>query len=309
MSDFETSAELSITVPQRELRQARQEIEDGIGSVSVSVENGRAMRPDGGISGASLAGASAIDELGDQTQLLEGILDELEDGSGGGGSGLGGGGGGGGGGSGLLSGLGLGAGIRAGGSLGGLGLGALASGTGLLGAFGLTATALPLAGLFANRADPSNRADFDEFRVNGPRTDPQPSIDPLPGSQSTFMTPGMPVDTTTGFGPDLDSAFEQEYGVDVGNVENAWRGAFAEGITGYGGQTIASDRIFSNHGGSSGSTSVDVTNDITVDGGSPSQTQLEQMKAEMQRVAEQILSDSGADVVSQDLQRGFTGTF
>jgi len=106
MTDFETGAELSITIPERELRQARRDIQDGIGSVNVSIENGRAARPDGGVSSAGLAGGAAVDELGDQTQLLEDILDELDGGVGGGG---GGGGGGGllGGGSGILAGLGL----------------------------------------------------------------------------------------------------------------------------------------------------------------------------------------------------------
>jgi len=109
MTDFGTEAELSIHIPQRELRQARSEIESELGSVGVTVENGRAARPDGGVA-TSLAGGAAVDELSDQTDLLEDILDELGAGAGGAG-GVGGGGAAGGGGSllsdGLLAALGL----------------------------------------------------------------------------------------------------------------------------------------------------------------------------------------------------------
>ena len=91
MSEFETSAELSIHVPNREIKSVKRDIQDGIGSVNVSLDNGRATRPDGGASGAGLAGGTAaIEELGDQTQLLEDIHDELDGGAGGGGGASGG---------------------------------------------------------------------------------------------------------------------------------------------------------------------------------------------------------------------------
>jgi len=92
VSEFESTSILNVVVDQQSLRSARQEVEQSLGSISVNVENGRARaRSDGG---AALAGAGAVEELGDQTDILEDILDELETGN----SGLIGGGGGGGGG-------------------------------------------------------------------------------------------------------------------------------------------------------------------------------------------------------------------
>ena len=88
MTDFETTAELSLVVPDSELRSARSEIES-IGSVPVSVEGGRATTgssamTDGGIGAVE----SQLDEAND-------YLEEIADGLGGSGA-FGGGGGGGG---------------------------------------------------------------------------------------------------------------------------------------------------------------------------------------------------------------------
>lgn len=141
---FETEAEVGITIPQRQLRDARSDIEESLGSVEVSVDADGARGGGGGGGGsggkvstgtmveiqrrtlvaqrdsadfdeernkilenmarglddgggrglAGLAGgAKVIDELGDQTDYLEDILEELEkigaSGGGGGGGGLG----------------------------------------------------------------------------------------------------------------------------------------------------------------------------------------------------------------------------
>jgi len=124
MTDFSTSAELSLTVPQRELRSVRDEIESGIGDVAVSVEGqqarsgGQARTDGGGLTANTLAGGATVEELGDQTEILEDILDELEQG------GLGGGGGGGVGGS-LLQTVGLSSLVGG----GGIGAGSLIGGT------------------------------------------------------------------------------------------------------------------------------------------------------------------------------------
>jgi len=94
VSEFESEALLNVVVDPQSLREARNDVEQSLGSVSVGVENGRARaRSDGG---TALAGAGAVEELGDQTDILEDILDELETansgligGGGGGGGGLG----------------------------------------------------------------------------------------------------------------------------------------------------------------------------------------------------------------------------
>jgi len=46
MADFNTEAELSITVPDRELRQARQQVEESLGTVEIGAGGG--ARADGG---------------------------------------------------------------------------------------------------------------------------------------------------------------------------------------------------------------------------------------------------------------------
>lgn len=91
MSQFESEAILNVTVSEQSLREAEDTVSSRIGSVPVTVEDGRARaRADGG---TGLAGASVAEELSDQTEILEDMLDELEMGN----SGLLGGGGGGGG--------------------------------------------------------------------------------------------------------------------------------------------------------------------------------------------------------------------
>lgn len=91
MTDFTTEA--GVRIPDRELRDARERVEDEIGSVAVSVDAD--TTPGGGGSPAALAGgAGALDELDEQTEVLHDIHDELEamavSGAGGGGGGGGG---------------------------------------------------------------------------------------------------------------------------------------------------------------------------------------------------------------------------
>lgn len=135
MTDFETSAALSIELDQRSLREVRSELESELGDVSVGVSGGgaAATMTDGGRSG------NLADRLDTQSDLLSDQLDVLEDieselGTGGL---LGSGGSGGGGGTGLLPTGGGGGGGGAGGFLGALGLGGLAGrASGLLGGLG-----------------------------------------------------------------------------------------------------------------------------------------------------------------------------
>ena len=102
MTQFETEALLGITIPQRQLRDARNEIEESLGSVEVSLDGGQVQGGGGDRGTAGLVGgAKALDELGDQTEYLEDIYDTLDKmgasgGLGGGGGGAGGGAGGGG---------------------------------------------------------------------------------------------------------------------------------------------------------------------------------------------------------------------
>lgn len=124
MADFSTAVTLEVEVDEASLREARADIEDDIGPVPVGGGGSTAV-PDGG-GATSLAGGAVIDELGDQTDLLGEILDEIEEG------GLGGGGGGGG--------------IPGGGILSGLGAGRLAGGAAGLGALGALATFIGTGG-------------------------------------------------------------------------------------------------------------------------------------------------------------------
>lgn len=135
MTDFETSGSVTIEIDQRSLREARQSVENEIGSVTVQARadggrRGAGRRAGGGTSTSGLVGgAGVIEELGDQTELLDDILEEIEK------AGVSGGGGGGGGDGGGL------------GTLGTLGLGSMLGGGGggiLGGALGGAATrALP----------------------------------------------------------------------------------------------------------------------------------------------------------------------
>ena len=95
MTEFGAAGTLDVHVSQSSLRDARAEIEDELGDVTVDVaaESGPTTSAvtDGG---SALADSGMLDELDEQTDLLEDILDELEQGGvGGGGGGLGGGGG------------------------------------------------------------------------------------------------------------------------------------------------------------------------------------------------------------------------
>lgn len=100
-TEFETVGSVMIEIDQGSLRGARKTVEDEIGSVTVDARADRAggigsPRTDGGVSSMGLAGgAGVVEELGDQTELLADILDEIEkgnvSGAGGGGGGAGGG--------------------------------------------------------------------------------------------------------------------------------------------------------------------------------------------------------------------------
>lgn len=95
-TNFGVGAQLTVTVDSRSLAEARAEIEDEIGDVTVGVGNGAggALAADGGVGGSMIDDAAMVNELSDQTELLEDIYDEL-DGMAGMGAGAGGGGGGG----------------------------------------------------------------------------------------------------------------------------------------------------------------------------------------------------------------------
>ncbi|MFW5896258.1 MAG: hypothetical protein ACOCUA_02625 [archaeon] len=93
-TEFGAAASLSVEVDQRSLTKVRGEIEDEIGDVSVGIEGSRSAIADGGSAAGAIDGAGMIAELGDQTDILEDIRDELEAGAVGGGAGGGGGGGG-----------------------------------------------------------------------------------------------------------------------------------------------------------------------------------------------------------------------
>lgn len=92
MTEFGTEAAVDIVVNDRSLREARDEIEEGLGDITVGVDGsggaaGRAVS-DGGVN-ASDAGSLAIQR--DQNDRLEEIVELLEEGTGGGGRGGGGG--------------------------------------------------------------------------------------------------------------------------------------------------------------------------------------------------------------------------
>jgi hypothetical protein len=123
MTEFNVGNSLEVTVDQRSLRDARDEIQEEVGDIALSVNTGGSS---GGGAGASMLQdigddtTELVDLAGDRNDILEDILDELQDASTGPGGGLfrgrgGGGGGGGGGGigiglpTGLLAALGLGA--------------------------------------------------------------------------------------------------------------------------------------------------------------------------------------------------------
>lgn len=84
MAEFETEGVLSVVVDQSSLDDARDEVEQSIGSVSVDAE--ASARTDGGAMGGVDTG-SLVSLSEDRNDILEDILDELEDGAGGGGRG------------------------------------------------------------------------------------------------------------------------------------------------------------------------------------------------------------------------------
>lgn len=80
MTEFETTAELNVSVKQQSLREARDDVEQSLGSVSVGVEDGRATaRPTDG--GSSLADAGLVSLAEDRNDLLEDLIDEVEEGN------------------------------------------------------------------------------------------------------------------------------------------------------------------------------------------------------------------------------------
>lgn len=129
MADFQTSAALSIDIPNRELRDARRQIESELGDISISVDGsgaGASMRGGGGDGGPEMR------RLADERNtLLREIVDQFQamGGGGGGGGGRGGGGF-----------LGTAAGSGTGTILGRLGLGGAGAGAGAAVGGGLLAT-------------------------------------------------------------------------------------------------------------------------------------------------------------------------
>lgn len=150
MTDFTATSVLEITgIKDDSLRSARDQIEDELGGISVDVQTAAGGRSRGRGRGGGLGAAGdvgAVEQMMDQTEILEDIHDELEklgqSGVGGGGAGgaLGGGGAGGGATGGLLGGLLGGGAVLAGGIAGGVGAGIAGSrfalGQGLLGSEG-----------------------------------------------------------------------------------------------------------------------------------------------------------------------------
>lgn len=145
MADFSTEAELTLTIPTRELRSAKNTIEEEIGDVQLSMSGGggAASRATGGQDQRRMKrwARKRTENIDNILAVLQDIEDEIQGGIGGGGGGGGGllpfgagtlvGGGGGGAGAGILSSLGAGAlgglggiaGIAAAGPLAGAGLG------------------------------------------------------------------------------------------------------------------------------------------------------------------------------------------
>lgn len=89
MSEFETSAQLDISVSQRSLRSARAEIEDALGDVTIDVDTGGGVsgqlnraRTDGGMamSGGTTGGRRSVPNLlSAQLEILEEQLEHLDD--------------------------------------------------------------------------------------------------------------------------------------------------------------------------------------------------------------------------------------
>jgi len=123
-AEFGSEVELSITVPESELRSARKQIQDGLGSVAVGLETGggAAARATGGGGAGGRAGRmqrrtfrwarQRTEDMNTAVELLDDIAEGMGDGGGGGG----------GGGGGILTTLGLGGGGTAGAAAGALGL-------------------------------------------------------------------------------------------------------------------------------------------------------------------------------------------
>lgn len=78
MSDFQTEAELSIVIPDGELRQARQKVESSMGSVPVATDGGRAT---GGGGGRALRPRFVRQELSGQTDHLGELVSQSERGN------------------------------------------------------------------------------------------------------------------------------------------------------------------------------------------------------------------------------------
>jgi len=78
---FGAAATLKVSPDPASLRQARAEIEDELGDVTVGVASsngGPAALADGGRMGAAIDDGAMLEHLSDQTDVLEDILDELE---------------------------------------------------------------------------------------------------------------------------------------------------------------------------------------------------------------------------------------
>ena len=89
---FETEAELSLAVPRSELRNVRQQIEDGIGTVEVGISDGASMsaqstRSDGGRGGQARRSMRLAESRNEYLDDISLYLEDIEDKVGGGGGG------------------------------------------------------------------------------------------------------------------------------------------------------------------------------------------------------------------------------
>jgi len=206
MTDF--SIESGVRIPDREKRDAKRDLQQSIGDVTIDVD--AAQSGAGGASTAGLAGgAGALDELSDQTDLLQSISDELEK------IGVSGGGGGGGGGGSLLggtSGVAIGSALTGGGGLlgtvlgkGKSGLGSLLKGRGsITGAIGRSP--FTMLSQTAGRRDVSSRAG-------------QGASGPVTGAMSDIATGDFQLKED--FWPDL-SPPEDLWNVDLSPPKSLW---------------------------------------------------------------------------------------
>jgi hypothetical protein len=204
MTDFETGAELSVTVSDASLRSVRETIESELSDVEIGVSADVAAGGEGGTEAGGREQRRRRREFRwarqrtqfaeTQTELLQSIADDIDDMGGGGGGllGIGGAGGGGGGGGliGRIATLGGGAGLGAGaGALGGIGAGtAAAGGVGAIGLAGAanfaTAGTAERAGIVTGTPGAATTGRRIDRATGG-------DIGPLIGAAESFITTGL----------------------------------------------------------------------------------------------------------------------